>query len=80
AWQGEILLNCVAPEARFFGASKALVAHMEGHLRTRGVGKVKLLSTHVARRFYRSLGYEEVGRVGSRFGTLDAIEMVKPLR
>ena len=79
AWRGEILLNYVVPEARFVGASKALVAHMEGHLRARGVGKVGLLSTHVARRFYRSLGYEEVGRVESRFGTLDPIEMAKPL-
>ena len=79
AWRGEILLNHVAPEARFLGASKALVAHMEGHLRAQGAGRVALLSTHVARRFYRSLGYEEVGRVTSRFGTLDAIEMAKPL-
>lgn len=79
AWRGEILLNYVAPEARFFGASKALVAHMEGRLRARGAGRVALLSTHVARRFCRSLGYDEVGRVKSRFGTLDAIEMAKPL-
>src|SRR3569833_3107484 len=33
AWRGEILLNYVAPKARFLGASKALMAHMEGHLR-----------------------------------------------
>ena len=39
AWRGEILLNYVAPEARFLGASKALVAHMEGHLRARGGGQ-----------------------------------------
>ena len=38
------------------------MAHMEGHLRARGVRRVTLFSTHVARRFYRSLGYEEVGR------------------
>src|SRR4051812_47415127 len=39
AWRGEILLNYVAPEARFLGGSKALVAHMEameGHLRAHG--------------------------------------------
>ena len=79
AWRGEILLNYVAPEARFLGASKALVAHMEDHLRARGVDRVVLLSTHVACWFYRSIGYEECGRIESRFGTLDAIEMAKPL-
>jgi ribosomal protein S18 acetylase RimI-like enzyme len=79
AWRGEILLNFVAPEARFLGASKALMAHMEGHLRARGVRRVTLFSTHVARRFYRSLGYEEVGRRESRFGTLDVIGMAKRL-
>ena len=78
-WRGEIVLNYVVPEARFLGASKALVAHMEGHLRARSVGRVTLLSTHGAQRFYQSLGYEELGRVESRFGTLDAIEMAKPL-
>ena len=79
AWRGEILLNYVAPEARFLGASKALVAHMEGHLRARGVERVTLFSGHVARRFYRSLGYQEVGRRESRYGTLGMIEMVKRL-
>jgi GNAT superfamily N-acetyltransferase len=79
AWRGEILLNFVAPEARFLGASKALMAHMEGHLRERGMERATLLSTHVARRFYRSLGYEEVGRMESRFATLDVIEMAKRL-
>src|SRR3954447_11209216 len=35
AWCGEILLNYIAPEARFLGGSKPLVAHMEDHLRVR---------------------------------------------
>ena len=80
AWRGEILLNYVAPEARFLGGSKALMVHMEGHLRARGVERVALLSTHVAHRFYCSLGYEEVGRMASRFGTLDVIQMIKRLQ
>lgn len=79
AWRGEIVLNYVVPEARFLGASKALMAHMERHLRDRGGERVALLSTHVARRFYGSLGYEEVGRRESLFGTLDAIAMAKRL-
>jgi GNAT superfamily N-acetyltransferase len=79
AWCGEILLNYVAPETRFLGGSKALVAHMEDHLRERGAERVALLSTHVARRFYCSIGYEEVGRMASRFGTLDTIGMAKRL-
>src|SRR4051812_45063762 len=40
AWRGEILLNFVAPEARFLGMSKALMAHMEDHLRDRGTERV----------------------------------------
>jgi len=80
AWRGEILLNFVAPEARFLGVSKALMAHMEDHLRAHGVEMVTLHGTHVARRFYFSLGYEEVGRMASRFGTLEMIEMTKRLR
>ena len=79
AWRGEILLNYVAPEARFLGASKALMAHMEGHLWARGVQRAALLSSQGARRFYCSLGYEEVGRVESRFGTLGGFEMAKRL-
>jgi ribosomal protein S18 acetylase RimI-like enzyme len=77
--RGEIQLNYVAPEFRLRGAGKALVAHMEAHLRSLGVGRVTLLSTQAARRFYRSIGYEEGGRVESRFGTLDVIEMTKRL-
>jgi GNAT superfamily N-acetyltransferase len=49
-WRGEIALNYVAPEARFRGASKALLAHMEDHLRARGVAEAELLSTQLARR------------------------------
>jgi ribosomal protein S18 acetylase RimI-like enzyme len=52
---------------------------MEGHLRARGARRANLLGTHVARRFYRSLGYEEVGRKESRFGTLDVVETAKRL-
>lgn len=79
AWRGEIVLNFVAPEARFRGAGKALMAHMEAHLRQRGLDRAVLFSTHVAARLYRSLGYQEVGRHESRFGTLDIIGMAKRL-
>lgn len=79
AWRGEIVLNYVAPEARFRGASKALMGHMEGLLRERGVAQARLLSTQVARRFYRALGYAEIGARESRYGTLDVMEMTKRL-
>lgn len=77
--RGEIQLNYVAPEARFLGASKSLVAHMEAHLRTLGTAQAVLLSTQVARQFYRSIGYEEGEQVQSRFGTLDGTKMIKLL-
>lgn len=79
AWRGEIQLNYVAPEARFRGAGKALMAFMEGELRGRGVDRAHLFSTQLAQRFYAALGYAELGRRESLFGTLDIVEMAKRL-
>ena len=79
AWDGEILLNYTAPEACRRGASTALMAHLEAALQARGLNRAWLYSTHLARGFYLRRGYAEIGRIESRFGTLDAIEMAKRL-
>ena len=54
---GEIALNYVAPDARFRGVSKALLAHMEADLAARGFAEARLKSTRTARAFYDSHGW-----------------------
>lgn len=55
---GEIILNYVAPEVRFKGISKSIVAALEAYLRTLGLQQCKLTSTRTAHAFYIALGYE----------------------
>ena len=54
---GYIGLNYVAPEARFAGVSRAMLAHLEGEARRSGLARVFLTSTATARRFYEAAGY-----------------------
>lgn len=61
---GEITLNYVAPEARFKGVSKSIVAALEAHLRTLGLKQSTLTSTRTAHAFYIALGYEDAKEPG----------------
>ncbi|MCP8882857.1 GNAT family N-acetyltransferase [Devosia sp. XJ19-1] len=54
---GEIALNYVAPSARFRGVSKALLAHMEADLASRGFAEGKLRATTTAKTFYFAQGW-----------------------
>ena len=65
---GEILLNYVSPDARFRGASSALLAGLEARAAGRGARQCTLISTETARRFYRARGYEEIGAPVRKFG------------
>ena len=56
---GGIALNYVAPEARFKGLSKALLAAMEADLLSRGCSLGRLEATRTARAFYLSQGWLE---------------------
>ena len=53
------MLNYVAPEARFTGVSKALLAEMESKAQSIGLPHCTVESTMTAERFYRSAGYSE---------------------
>jgi GNAT superfamily N-acetyltransferase len=53
---GEVLLNYVAPEARFRGASKALMQAIEVVASGRGIEWLTLDSSATALRFYLSAG------------------------
>ena len=55
--QGKITLNYVAPDARFRGVSKALLACLEKRLKALGIAQCSLESTQTALRFYEAMGY-----------------------
>jgi GNAT superfamily N-acetyltransferase len=77
--RGEILLNYVSPDARFRGASAALLAAMEARAVERGATRCTLTSTETARRFYRARGYEEIGPPSGKFGMDSGYPMSKAL-
>lgn len=54
---GEIALNYVAPDMRFLGLSKALLARLETELLTLGFTEGRLEATATAQRFYESAGW-----------------------
>ena len=66
---GEITLNYVSPQARFRGASTALLNAMAVRARARGATRCHLASTETAHRFYLARGYTDVGTSESMFGT-----------
>jgi GNAT superfamily N-acetyltransferase len=76
---GEITLNYVSPDARFRGASRALLATLETRAQERGNQRCTLLSTETAHRFYRSAGYLDDGPPQGKFGTAESYPMSKQL-
>ncbi len=58
---GFIALLYVSPDARFCGASKALLAALEEEALAAGVREMKLESTNTALRFYTDAGYSPDG-------------------
>lgn len=78
--EGEITLNYVAPEARFRGVSRVLLATLETRARKRGNTRCRLHSTETARRFYHAAGYAEDGPPDGKFGAKGGYPMAKTLR
>lgn len=66
---GRIGLNYVAPEARFRGVSKAMLASLEAQARRYGMAQCVLESTATARRLYLSGGYAQIAAPIRMFGT-----------
>lgn len=58
---GEVALNYVAPEARFCGVSKAMLARLEAELLALGFAQGRLEATATALPFYRDAGWQEDG-------------------
>jgi GNAT superfamily N-acetyltransferase len=76
---GEITLNYVAPDARFRGVSRALLAALEARAAERGNVRCTLTSTETAHRFYRSAGYVDDGAPTDNFGTTSGYPMFRRL-
>ena len=75
----EIMLNYVAPEARFQGVSKRLLEEMEQLLMGLGAERASLMSTRTAYGFYYAAGYRDAGAAGKHgMSTFDMIKDLKP--
>jgi len=75
---GEVLLNYVAPRARFRGASSALLARLETELASLGHAEGRLDSTATARAFYLARGWTDAAPPATWRG-MPAWPMRKPL-
>lgn len=76
---GEITLNYVAPNARFRGASRMLLAALEARAAQRGNLCCTLFSTETAHRFYRAMGYVDDGPPDRKYGAAGGYPMSKTL-
>ena len=75
---GEITLLYVAPDFRFQGVSKALLAALEEKARELGLPNCALVSTDTAQRFFEAQGYAGYDKDEDDFG-MDATSMTKTL-
>jgi GNAT superfamily N-acetyltransferase len=64
----EVLLNYVAPFARFQGVSKAMLVRVEHEMRETHVDIGKLTTTETALRFYLAAGWLEQGKENPTLG------------
>ena len=76
---GEITLNYVAPDSRFRGVSRALLAALEARAAERGSTRCTLTSTKTAHRFYLSRGYVDSGPPLEESGARSDYRMFKRL-
>jgi N-acetylglutamate synthase-like GNAT family acetyltransferase len=75
---GEISLLYIAPEFRFQGVSKALLAKLEDQARELGLPNCALVSTDTAQAFFEARGYQGYDPDEDDFG-MDASSMTKAL-
>jgi GNAT superfamily N-acetyltransferase len=68
--RGDVLLNYVAPAARFTGVSTVLLAEIERAMQAKGHDKATLTSTATAHEFYIARGWRDDGAPKPRFAVL----------
>ncbi|NOT45578.1 MAG: GNAT family N-acetyltransferase [Acidobacteria bacterium] len=76
---GGLALLYVSPDARFQGASTALLAFLEHEATRLGLHEVRLESTVTARQFYTARGYSPSGEPSLVFGRVTSYPMSKRL-
>ena len=76
---GEVILLYVAPESRFTGVSKALLAECEERARKMRLPMLRLTSSVTARRFFLDRGYEMEEAEGDLFEPGEGSDMKKRL-
>jgi GNAT superfamily N-acetyltransferase len=76
---GIVGLLYVDPEARFLGASTAMLNWLEEEVSRLGVNTVSLNSSYTARQFYKSRGYIQTGEPVAGFGITFGWPMAKRL-
>ncbi len=64
---GEVLLAYVAPEFRFRGVTKSLLARMEEHAKAQHADRMSLTTTDTAYEFFLARGYTAEEEVGDLF-------------
>ncbi len=77
---GTIVLNYVAPWARFCGVSKGMMRALECRAADWGQAFCSLTSTITAHPFYRAYGYLDVGAPVASFGGKPAFPMRRAIR
>ncbi len=74
---GQLALLYVAPDARFQGVSKAMLATLEREAINAGIQTVSLNSTATAKSFYLACGYTSAGESVMGFGATQSHPMSK---
>lgn len=76
---GDLILLYVAPEDRFQGVSKALLADCETRAKAMRLPRLRLTTSFTARQFFLDRGYEVEEEEGDIFGSADGCELRKEL-
>ena len=76
---GSIVLLYVAPQYRFTGVSKAMLASLEEHAGALGITELTLESSATALSFYERCGYLRAGETVQGFGVTRAYPLSKRL-
>lgn len=76
---GDLILLYVAPEDRFQGVSKALLAECEKRAKEMRLPRLRLTTSFTARKFFLDRGYEIEEEEGDIFDSGDGCELRKEL-
>jgi GNAT superfamily N-acetyltransferase len=76
---GEVILNYVAPSARFRGVTRSMLDHIEAAMKVEGLTDARLDSTATAHRLYLAAGWQDKGAGPRKFCRVPCVSMTKIL-